>query len=515
MVSVNILLEVPKDLLQSLTVFHGANKISQQLLQYLLGVKAHKLVIITNMQLEQSDIDSQQKRYQAACVFTDYSRLTETLKNQDFVPDVGLTFGVNIQQMAAFRNLKGYQFPVMGLIHSLGFENHFSDLLCTRPFLRSHDVFICPSKNTQQTVIAAGIDKQHTMVMPYGIDSSIFVEIDSKLQLKQDLGFSQDSQIIMVLSRISPSVKMDLAPVLRMLPQLIEINPKLILYIVGNVLDHAYVNELKQLVQHLGVENYVKWNHDPNNDAIEQYYQVADIFLTLSDYCGETFGLTVIEAMACSLPVVISNFAGYKDHLTDGKDGFYIPTLSLKTECIADDQFYDPDYFGLQYSQHVALDNDVLILRLSQLLSDEGLRLRLGHNARKKVDNFFTLDHMHIRYQQLINTVVEQSRLKPCRVQRQRLVEISSFLDHQVTQLLSLDQLLSLTDESKIMIKDKKELFFFEFQWKEYKLIRVILHLLSQQDYSFNQLYTMLTVSPSEINKNCLFLLKQAVIKII
>ena len=65
-----------------------------------------------------------------------------------------------------------------------------------------------------------------------------------------------------------------------------------------------------------------------DHDAIYEYYQLSDVFISLSDYCGETFGLTVMEAMACGLPVVISDFAGYKTHITDGVEGYYIQTLS-------------------------------------------------------------------------------------------------------------------------------------------------------------------------------------------
>ena len=53
----------------------------------------------------------------------------------------------------------------------------------------------------------------------------------------------------------------------------------------------------------------------------------ADIFISLSDNVQESFGLTPIEAMAAGLPVVVSDWDGYRDSVRDGKDGFRIPTL--------------------------------------------------------------------------------------------------------------------------------------------------------------------------------------------
>jgi len=53
----------------------------------------------------------------------------------------------------------------------------------------------------------------------------------------------------------------------------------------------------------------------------------ADLFCSLSDNIQETFGLAPIEAMAAGLPVVVSDWDGYRDTVRDGIDGFRIPTL--------------------------------------------------------------------------------------------------------------------------------------------------------------------------------------------
>jgi glycosyltransferase involved in cell wall biosynthesis len=53
----------------------------------------------------------------------------------------------------------------------------------------------------------------------------------------------------------------------------------------------------------------------------------TDVFCSLSDNIQETFGITPIEAMAAGIPVVVSDWDGYKDTVRDGIDGFRIPTL--------------------------------------------------------------------------------------------------------------------------------------------------------------------------------------------
>ena len=54
----------------------------------------------------------------------------------------------------------------------------------------------------------------------------------------------------------------------------------------------------------------------------------ADVFCSLSDNIPETFGLTTIEAMAAGLPVVVTDWDGYKDTVRDGIDGFAVPTMT-------------------------------------------------------------------------------------------------------------------------------------------------------------------------------------------
>ena len=66
---------------------------------------------------------------------------------------------------------------------------------------------------------------------------------------------------------------------------------------------------------------------DPNRRR--QSWAAADLFVSLSDNIQETFGLAPIEAMAAGLPVVVTDWNGYKDTVRDGLDGFRIPTWML------------------------------------------------------------------------------------------------------------------------------------------------------------------------------------------
>ena len=70
--------------------------------------------------------------------------------------------------------------------------------------------------------------------------------------------------------------------------------------------DAGYLAELKRLTQDLGVDHRVKFvGHVADRSVVRCFYAGADVFVYPSLY--ETFGLTVLEAMACGTPVIASN----------------------------------------------------------------------------------------------------------------------------------------------------------------------------------------------------------------
>ncbi|WP_054742969.1 glycosyltransferase [Cellulosilyticum ruminicola] len=79
-------------------------------------------------------------------------------------------------------------------------------------------------------------------------------------------------------------------------------------------------NNLVQLINDKRLSNQVKLLDYTNN--IEPYYKEASIYACTSKF--ESFGLTVLEAMSCGLPVVTFNSAGPSDLVTNGVNGYVV-----------------------------------------------------------------------------------------------------------------------------------------------------------------------------------------------
>lgn len=77
------------------------------------------------------------------------------------------------------------------------------------------------------------------------------------------------------------------------------------------------------------------------SEGIEEIYAASEVCVLLSGF--DTFGMTVLEAMAASLPVIISTQVGAKDIVTDGEQGFIVAgddaeTVSVHLAALCDEQ---------------------------------------------------------------------------------------------------------------------------------------------------------------------------------
>ena len=110
-----------------------------------------------------------------------------------------------------------------------------------------------------------------------------------------------------------------------------------------------------------------------------QVWHAADLVVSLVDNIQETFGLVIVEAMASGLPVVATDWNGYRDLVVDGETGFLVPTTmcagasgSSTSRLMFGEVDYD--HFLAEVSQTVAVDVSAAGEALARLISDEALR---------------------------------------------------------------------------------------------------------------------------------------------
>ena len=156
---------------------------------------------------------------------------------------------------------------------------------------------------------------------------------------------------------------------------------------------------------------------DGRSDADrDRAWSAADIFTSLADNIQETFGLTPVEAMAAGLPVVVSDWDGYKDTVRDGVDGFRVPTL-LPPPGTGGDLADQHDTDVIDYDRYVgstclltAVDVEAAADAYAKLIASPDLRRRMGEAGRQRARTTFAWSVIFGRYVSLWEDLAERRR---------------------------------------------------------------------------------------------------------
>jgi hypothetical protein len=122
----------------------------------------------------------------------------------------------------------------------------------------------------------------------------------------------------------------------------------------------------------------------------------ADVFVSLVDNIQETFGITPVEAMAAGLPVVVSDWDGYRFTVRDQEEGFLVPTLggppgqygyAMAARHVLMLDSYQT-YAG-SVAQHTAVHVGRAAEALAALIRSPELRRRMGEAGRARARAVF------------------------------------------------------------------------------------------------------------------------------
>lgn len=141
----------------------------------------------------------------------------------------------------------------------------------------------------------------------------------------------------------------------------------------------------------------------------------ADIFCSLSDNIQETFGIVPLEAMAAGLPVVVSDWDGYRDTVRDGVDGFRIPTMTPPPGLAGDLAYRHAlnidtyDMYCGHSSSMVAMHHGKLKTAFINLIKSPELRKSMGQKGRERAQLNFDWSTIFPRYEALWS---EQTKMR-------------------------------------------------------------------------------------------------------
>ena len=291
-------------------------------------------------------------------------------------------------------------------------------LICTSQAVKSHveQMLYAQQDYLRQRLRCQDFIWPQLPVIPLGIHSQDFVfTTQQKQQARQQLQLAPDSIVVLYMGRLSFHAKAHPLAMYQALQRVAEqINVPLVLIECGWHANEAIADAFQQAAQLACPAVRIEQLDGRQPEQRNLAWAAADIFCSLSDNIQETFGITPLEAMAAGLPVVVSDWDGYRDTVRDGVDGFLISTtlppaglgrnIALRHALSLDS--YDR-YCGL-VSSLVAVDVAAASEALLLLATQAELRQMMGAAGQQRAQQQYDWQQIIPRYQQLWATQAER-----------------------------------------------------------------------------------------------------------
>lgn len=280
-----------------------------------------------------------------------------------------------------------FRLPVVAIIHGL-------DIIYPNPVYQIAMRFLLPrcrhiianSRMTKQLAMGHGLAPDRVTVINPGIDVSEFDHLRDPHDIRQryDIG---NRRFILSAGRLVKR-KGVLEFISRSLPDIVKHDPDAVLVVIGEnpsqSLAHRddLMTQIRDETARLGLQKNVRLVGWTSREDLIAFYQSSDIFiLPAINVPGdiEGFGIVLLEANAARKPVVATTVGGISDAVAEGVSGILI----------------EPEKW------------DAIAQSVTNLLHDDELRKKLGHQGRVRVENEFDWKIIGKKYCDLLSRIID------------------------------------------------------------------------------------------------------------
>ena len=334
--------------------------------------------------------------------------------------------GPSIGLQARLRSLYGHAgWSLCGITHTTSSTRAMDSIAewLTAP-VQPWDAVICTSQAVKQHVLRiVQAEAEHLRerlgaqrwvlpllpVIPLGIHTQDFVfDADQRVRARERVGAQADTLVVLFMGRLSFHAKAHPLAMYQALERAAQRTGRSVLLLeCGWHANDAIASAFDEAAR-LAAPSVRTLTLDGRDACTrDAAWACADVFCSLSDNIQETFGLVPLEAMAAGLPVVVSDWDGYRDTVRDGVDGFRVPTWlppagagrDLAFRHAAEIDTYDM-YCGHTCSV-VGVDIDAATQAFERLFASPELRQQMGAAGRARVQALYDWAQIIPQYEAL------------------------------------------------------------------------------------------------------------------
>jgi len=241
--------------------------------------------------------------------------------------------------------------------------------------IKQADMITCDAESVKKQIIERfNYNSDKITLFPWGIDLKLFTPSIKSLVL-ESLGWKDN--LIVICTRMHKKIY-GIEYIIDAIPDVLSKYPRARFLFIGNgPLTSLYQKRIKSL----GVGGYVKFLGFISNKLLPQYLNAADVYVSPS--LSDATSISLLEAMACGLPVVVTDVESNFEWIKDGYNGLLYPRKNYK----------------------------VLAKKISLFLGNRELRKKMGQRnykiAKEKASWEKNFSKLECIYQKLISKILQ------------------------------------------------------------------------------------------------------------
>jgi len=217
--------------------------------------------------------------------------------------------------------------------------------------------------------------RAHCDILPNGVDIHAFQPQPDRQRLRESLSLPIDAQVVGFVAALDTAHHYKgLSILLRALAA--QSFAGTYLLVVG---DGDLKEQYRHQVHELGIPERVVFYGAAGHEVLPSLYQACDV-VTMPSLVPESFGLVVIEALACGVPVIASDGPGVRSLLQHGSNGLLVEPGNVA----------------------------MLAEAIRYLLQDDAARRRMGQLGRAKIKERYDWAQIGIQLETIYQDVLDE-----------------------------------------------------------------------------------------------------------
>jgi glycosyltransferase involved in cell wall biosynthesis len=190
--------------------------------------------------------------------------------------------------------------------------------------LKNADLITLNSKTLHQKAIQLGADPNLCQFVSWGVDLNIFYP-STKTTLRKELGCG-NAPIILSPRAVKPLYNLDV--IIESIPMVLNIFPDAIYLIQSYNIDHIYKDKLEKRINELGINSSLQWVPFQSSERYVDYFRISNAVISIPS--SDSMPITVLEALACGAPVIVSDLPSMREIIVDQVNGKIVPTRNVQ-----------------------------------------------------------------------------------------------------------------------------------------------------------------------------------------